>query len=88
MYYTCVKKGVGEYILKNEDERKRLAVSITPDESAKIRCIEFEFGDCMESGLNIPPRLPLTISLTESAGMIFTSAFPSGHRKHGRTDVF
>ena len=56
MYYTCVKKGVGEYILKNEDERKRLAVSITPDESAKIRCIEFEFGDCMESGLNIPPR--------------------------------
>ena len=46
MYFRCVQKGIGDYILKNKDERKRLAVEITPEESAKSRRVEFDFGEC------------------------------------------
>ena len=56
MYFRCVQKGIGDYILKNKDERKRLAVEITPEESAKSRRVEFDFGECMMSGLNMPPK--------------------------------
>ena len=56
IYYGCVQKSVSEYILKNEDERRRLAVTSTPHESAKSRRIEFSFGECMQSGINMPPK--------------------------------
>ena len=56
IYYQCVQKSVGEYILKNEDERKRFSVSVTPHESALQRRIEFDFGECMRAGLNVPPK--------------------------------
>jgi len=56
MYYECVQKSVGDYILKNQDERKRLGVVITPFEAAKHRRLEFDFGECMHAGINTPPQ--------------------------------
>lgn len=45
LYYESVRQAIADYVLLNEDERKRLQVSATPRESALRRGLEFEFGD-------------------------------------------
>ena len=45
LYYESVRQAIADYVLLNEDERKRLQVSATPRESAVRRGLEFDFGD-------------------------------------------
>ena len=55
LYIRSVKQSISDYILKNEDERKRLKVTLTPLESAVDRRVEFHFGETMGKGINTPP---------------------------------
>ena len=45
LYYESVKRSIADYVLLNEDERRRLQVTATPRESALQRRLEFDFGD-------------------------------------------
>ena len=45
LYYESVKRSIADYVLLNEDERRRLQVTATPRESAFQRRLEFDFGD-------------------------------------------
>jgi len=55
LYLRSVKQTISEYVLLNSDERKRLKVPITPEESSVERRIEFKFGETMDRGNNMPP---------------------------------
>ena len=59
MYYESVKTSIADYVMLNQEERRRLQVTVTPVESALERRINFVFGEMYLA----PHPLPIFILL-------------------------
>jgi len=53
-YEQSIRRAISDYVLLNPNERDRLGIKHTPQESAIARFESFTFGDTLQRGLNMP----------------------------------